>query len=91
MLGYVTWTHVAGMLSVLRNVEALKYVLTNAPLGSKQQAAKEDNLFFNAKRDLIDSSSYCFIKCYLLSIFFHTVVIFFIEEPLNVKFKVKKY
>ncbi len=28
-----------------RNVDALKYVLTNAPLGSKQQAAKGTNTF----------------------------------------------
>jgi hypothetical protein len=32
-------------LYLFRNVDALKYVLTNAPLGSKQQAAKGTNTF----------------------------------------------
>jgi hypothetical protein len=53
VLGYGTGTHVAGMLSFLRNVEALKYVLTNAPLGSKQQAAKEDKIFCCCWQNLI--------------------------------------
>jgi hypothetical protein len=41
-----------------RNVDALKYVLTNAPLGSKQQAAKENKYFFPLYSGIYSKKAY---------------------------------